>query len=246
MKYLKVLVLIAIISLLAGCTHVIGEYPLGEEGFMDTTTSPTGSYGDYSSIGELKYYEPILPTKKWKEVEVLNYSPGYFPFPPLCGYKVLHYESYQTQTKVDLFREIIDGDTFLDIISRRQSSDHCHFTRSFYSQVRDVDIVEANAECYVWLYGEYLRKYYFVRVGNIVYTFRLLSPPPQYVLAEPDFDYFFNYTIDKYLIYTPRQQLSPFPTQFAKSGNNNKRVYFTADELISFFAPVATQHIQAR
>ena len=105
-------------------------------------------------------------------------------------------------------------------------------------------MVQATADCYVWADGDYRHKYYFLKAGNIVYTFRLLSSPDKYFLAEPDFDFFVSTTVDNYLIYSPRQQFSPTSILYAASTPKEEGVsaLFHEEELVSFFAPVAAIH----
>ncbi len=248
MKLKQFCSLLAVLLILSACSQMKSIFPVDADFYEDEPfdTTVVGAYSGYGSQSALRYYKNVLSSKRWKQIEVLNYSDGYFAFPPLCGYRVLHYENERNQTIVDLFREVIDGDNYVDIITRRQTSDHCNFSSTLYRQLQDIDIVEATADCYLWLYGDFVRKYYFLRAGNVVYTFRLLSPPQQYALAEPDFDYFVDTTVDNYLIYSPRQQEPPFPTNFADEGKpkkKRKQAIFSRDELVSFFSPVANQNM---
>ena len=203
-----------------------------------------GAYNEVGSPARLRYYKRVLSPEKWREEKVLNYSEGYFYYPPLSGYRILHYRNPRTQTQIDLHREIVNGDTFLTVIRRRGATDHCRFTRTLYHQLQDIDIVEVNADHYIWLYGDYLCKYYFVKAGEIIYTFRLLSPAKQYPLDEPEFDYFVKDNIRNYLLYSPRRQPSPVPTAVAvlKARGKQKLRPFSKRELLSFFAPVAALH----
>lgn len=198
----------------------------------------------YSSIGppgiHLSYYKNILPAKEWQDMETLDYSRANFTFPPLAGYKMLYYENYWRQSQISLYREVIrrdKGDTFKDIIQRRQASDHCNFTRSFYKKLYDIDMLEAIADCSPWR-REHISKYYFLKAGDIVYTFCLSGFPHDYLLAEPDFDLFVSTTVDNYLVYAPRQQLSPMSSQYAiHETEEGQPDWFSKEELVSFFDP---------
>ncbi len=228
----------ALLFLLPACSYLKAELPTQEP---YSSFVPLGSYSEYGSSMNLRYYKSVLSPQRWNEVKVLNYSEGQFAFPPLSGYRILDYQNPQQQTQVTLYRELIKGETYMDIISRRQASDHCRVIRSLYRKLDNLEIVEATANRYIWLYGDYLSKYYFLKVGNVVYTFRFLGPPEEYLLYEPDFDLFVKTTVDNYLVYSPRQQLSPTSTQYAdnKPKGKGKSDLFSRERLISFFAPVA-------
>ncbi|MBI5788576.1 MAG: hypothetical protein HZA78_06965 [Candidatus Schekmanbacteria bacterium] len=224
-------------------TSLLEDFPSTEK--EEVYWPSPGSYSEYKSPAALTYYKTVLSPQKWRNIEVLNYQSGFFAFPPLCGHRVMQYEGVRGDMRVELHRELIDGETYNDIVARRRGSDHCKFTRTINYQKDDLDIVEATGDCYIWLYGDYARKYYFVRSGNVVYTFRLLSLPNNYAFVEPDFDFFVNATIDNYLMFSPRQQLSPTPTKFVQPNqpdNRKKTSFFSKEELVSFFSPVATQN----
>ncbi len=249
MKIRKACWLISILFLLSACSQALIEWP--SQGSHSTLTprgylAASGAYSEYGDVRNLRYYKGVLDSGKWREAKTINYSPGYFAFPPLAGHRVLHYDNPKRRTQIVLNRDIIGEDeTYMDLISRRQARDHCTFTSSFYRRLKDIDIVEANAKHYVWLYGDYLCKYYFVKAGNVLYTFRLLSPSKQYFLYEPEFDYFVDNTMNEYLIYSPRQQLTPTPTKFA-SNKSRRQIPFgslSQKDLISFFAPAGIKDI---
>jgi hypothetical protein len=73
-----------------------------------------------------------------------------------------------------------------------------------------MDLVQIIADCYRWQSGEFKRKYYFLRDGNLVYTFRMLSTPEEYDEMAPEFDHFVNYTIAQYMQYPAEQDMVPY------------------------------------
>ena len=235
----------ALLFLLPACSYLKAEMPAQEP---YSSFVPLGAYSEYGSSMNLRYYKSVLSPQRWNEIEVLNYSEGQFAFPPLAGSRILDYHNPLYRTQVTLYRELIKGGTYMDVISRRQASDHCRVIRSSHGWLDDIEIVESTANRYVWLYGDYLAKYYFLKAGNVVYTFRFLSPPKEYLLYEPDFDLFVKTTVDNYLVYSPRQQLSPTPTQYAgnTAKGKGKSDLFSRERLISFFAPVAALHMFPR
>jgi hypothetical protein len=208
MKAGKACWLVALFFLLPACSYLKAEIPAQEP---YSSFVPLGAYSEYGSPMNLRYYKSALSPQRWNEIEVLDYSEGLFPFPPLAGYRILDYQNPQHQTQVTLYRELIKGETYMDIISRRQASDHCRVIRSSHRRLNDLEVVESTANSYIWLYGDYMSKYYFLKAGNIVYTFRFLSPSKEYLLYEPDFDLFVRTTVGNYLVYSPRPQLSPPP-----------------------------------
>ena len=177
-----------------------------DEGYFEEQVSSDGG-GWEMDEESATHYENVLP-RRWRPAYSLDYSEGNFTFPPVSGHRVLHYEDPRTDTRLDMYRELIKSGTYMDIITRRQAADHCAFNDSSYRKLKDIEIVKATANCYVWLEGDYLRKYYFIKVGEVVYTFRLLSPSSEYIFAEADFDYFVNNTLEKYLVHSPRRQSS--------------------------------------
>ena len=204
---------------------------------------PPGAYAEYGGTTRLRYYKNVLSPRRWRPVEILDYSQKRFPFPPLAGYRVLHYENPLNQTRIDLYREVLRKEKFLDLIVRRGGSDHCSFTRSLHSKWADLDLVQIEADCHIWFEGRYRRKYYFVRAGNVVYTFRLLALPEDYLLVEADFDYFVNTTIDNYLLYAPRRQFSPDSLYYFANAPGNEPG-FSREELLSFFAPPGERRLR--
>ncbi len=238
MKAGKACLLVALLFLLPACSYLNADFPAPEP---HSSFAPLGAYSEYGSPINLRYYKSALSPQRWNKIDVLNYSEGQFAFPPLSGYRILDYHNPRHQTQVTLYRELIKGETYMDIISRRQSSDHCRFSRSLYRKLDDLEIVEATASRYIWLYGDYLSKYYFLKAGNVVYTFRFLSPSKEYLLYEPDFDLFVKTTVDNYLVHSPRQQLPLTPNQYANQSpkGEGQPELFSKEQLVSFFVPAA-------
>jgi len=158
-----------------------------------------------------QYFVSPLPMEEWYDQNVLDYSPGFFTFPPPAGYRIMQYSSKPTSVIIDLFRETLDIDTtFARVIKRRQGCDHCQFNDEDYQKKRGMDLVQIIADCYRWQSGEFKRKYYFLRDGNLVYTFRMLSTPEEYDEMAPEFDHFVNYTIAQYMQYPSEQDMVPY------------------------------------
>ena len=163
--------------------------------------------GDEYDIGQGKYYVSPLAKEDWYDENVLNYSQGYFTFPPPAGYRLMRYskkgvKGERADVDIDLFRETIDVDsTFAKIIKRRQGSDHCKFAAEQYSKKNDIDVVLVEAECYRWQSGEFKRRYYFMRNRNLVYTFRMTAAEEEYQDMASEFDHFVDYTVVQYMQY---------------------------------------------
>jgi len=181
---------------------------------------------------EGRYLEEVPLSDKWNKVKVLDYSYGHFTFPPPNGYRVLHYVDYLDNVSLDLFREVItEEDGFLDIIKRRRGADHCELYGENITTLGegDFDLIEVFGNCHVWHRGEFKRKYYFLRVGNLVYTFRLFSGVKEFERNLQEFDNFVDYTIQNYLLYPTEEEATPYQIAYPIS----------REELISFFKPAA-------
>jgi hypothetical protein len=182
-------------------------------GCVAKTTVPTITGEALEELPEIRpqYFVSPLPMEEWYDQNVLNYSPGFFTFPPPAGFRIMQYSSRPTTVVIDLFRETLDIDTtFAKVIKRRQGCDHCQFNDEEYQKRRGMDLVQIKADCYRWQSGEFKRKYYFLRDGNLVYTFRMLSAPEEYEEMAPEFDHFVNYTIAQYMQYPAEQDMVPY------------------------------------
>jgi hypothetical protein len=137
---------------------------------------------------------------------------------------------YVNNVSLDIHRELIDDKTdLLDIIKYRQGSDHCSLYGEKFTTRNEIDLIEVSGDCYVWHRGDFKRKYYFVRVGPLVFTFRLLSSPNNFDKNLVEFDNFVDYAVNNYL-------LSPFEEQVAAS-YEHYAYPIKKEELISFFQP---------
>ena len=130
---------------------------------------------------------------------------------------------------IDVMRETLDIDTTLTkVIERRKGSDHCQFDEEEYRRSRGMDLVTIEADCYRWQVGELRRKYYFIRDGNLVYTFRMKSSLEEYDELASEFDHFVDYTIAQYMRYSAEQEMVPY-----EHYTDNE----TDAQLLSFFNP---------
>jgi hypothetical protein len=180
-----------------------------------------------------KYLKNVPLSDEWNEVAVIDYTPGNFNFPPAAGYKILHYVNYENDVAVDMYRELInDRNDLLDIIKYRQGSDHCDLYGEKFTAVNGIDLIEVEGDCHLWHRGDFKRKYYFVRVGPIVFTFRLFSAPENFDKNLKEFDEFMNFALNNYLIYPADETVNPYQ-QYAYPVSN--------EELISFFQPAINE-----
>lgn len=163
--------------------------------------------GGKEEFDKAQYYVSPLAKEDWYDENVLNYSQGFFSFPPPAGYRLMRYSKKgergeRADVNIDLFRETIDVDsTFAQIIKRRQGSDHCKFSAEQYSKKKDIDVVLVEAGCYRWQSGEFKRRYYFMRNRNLVYTFRMTASEEEYEDMASEFDHFVDYTVVQYMQY---------------------------------------------
>ncbi len=178
---------------------------------------------------EPQHYVSPFAAEEWSDRNVLVYEEGYFTFPPPAGYRIMEYASKPTAVVIDLFRETLNIDTTLaKVIKRRQGCDHCDFNEEEYEERGDMDMVQIDADCYRWYSGKFKRKYYFLRSGDLVYTFRMLSSVDEYENVLPEFDHFVNYTVAQYMQYPAEQDMQPYE-HYAKDKLD--------PDLLSFFNP---------
>jgi len=204
---------------------------------LGTLLEPPTPFGPPSK-GELKgrHLTQVPLSKKWTEVKILDYS-SRFTFPPPGGYRVLHYVDYIDNVTLDMYREVIDEeDNFLDIIKRRRDSDHCELYGEKFSNLNGMDLIEVNGDCYIWHRGNFKRKYYFLRVGYLVFTFRLFSGPKDFERNVKEFDKFVNFAINNYLIH---------PTEEEYMAYEHYAYPISREDLISFFKP-ALYHLKKK
>ncbi len=168
----------------------------------------------------------------WQQVEILDYKVGHFSFPPPAGYRVLQYVDYVENVSLDLHRELIDDQNdFLDIIKYRRGSDHCSLYGERFTTINGIDVIEVDADCYIWHRGDFKKKYYFIRVGPIVFTFRMLSSEKNFGHNKADFDKFVNYVVNTYLLYPVEEEITPYQ-HYAYPLNK--------EDFASFFQPAKT------
>jgi hypothetical protein len=181
-----------------------------------------------------KHLTGVPLSDNWNEVELISYSPGHFTFPPPAGYKVLHYVDYVNNLSLDLYRELInDKNGFLDVIKHRRGSDHCDLYGEKFTTINGVDLIEVNGDCYIWHRGEFKRKYYFVRVGTVVFTFRLFSGVKDFEANQKEFDTFVDYAVNNYLIYpVEEEEITPY---------QHYAYPISREELVSFFQPAVEE-----
>jgi len=201
---------------LLGCTKVVKE--------VDETL-----YFEPAKTRGKKHLTSLPLSDKWTEVKLLDYSYGRFSFPPPAGYRILHYVDYLDKGVVDLHREVInETENLLGIIKQRKGSDHCDLYGENISNIQGMDLIEVKGDCYIWHQGDFKRKYYFLRVGPIVYTFRMFSDLSHYEENQYEFDLAVNYLINNYLLY---------PVERAEIEYEYIAHPISQDELISFFRP---------
>ena len=169
-------------------------------------------------------------SEQWKNVEIIDYAEK-FTFPPPAGYSVMQYANYSDNVSLDIYREMIDvDDMFADIINRRRKADHCKLTideEMAQGLPKGMEMLAADGDCYVWHQGEFRHKYYFLRVGYVVFTFCLTSGVKEYDRNLKDFTNFVDYTVKDYLIYPTEERSSV--QEYAYPINRQ--------ELISFLEP---------
>ena len=145
---------------------------------------------DGFSVGKTQYFVSPLAKEDWYDENVLDYSQGYFSFPPPAGYRLMRYSKKGEK-----------GARANVVIKRRQGSDHCKFAGEKYSKKKDIDLVLIEASCYRWQSGEFKRRYYFIRNRNLVYTFRMTTAEEDFEEMAADFDHFVDYTVIQYMQY---------------------------------------------
>jgi hypothetical protein len=173
MKRIKLTNLILLAIFMCGCSFFKGT-PSEVPFVAAETIQAKQEEKDVNYLGELGGKELA---EKWK-MDILNYSSGYFTFPPPAGYKVLDYLDSENNVSLDMYRESVeDQDLFMKVIKQHQSSDHCELYDEKFTSVNGAEIIEVEGNCNVWKRGDLKGKYYFVRLGPTVYTVRLLSDP---------------------------------------------------------------------
>lgn len=214
-------------KLLAKCTFLLAGFLVF--GCALEKTATTISYIEDQIEIEPQYYVSPLPNEEWSEQNALNYSEGFFTFPPPAGYRIMEYSSKPTTVVIDMFRETLNVDTTLaKVIKRRQGCDHCEFNEEEYEERGDMDMVQVEADCYRWYSGKLKRKYYFLRSGDIVYTFRMISALDEFEDVVPEFDHFVNYTVAQYMQYPAEHDMQPYE-HYAEDKLDS--------DLLSFFNP---------
>jgi hypothetical protein len=222
MDNIKVINLAFVICLLSGCAFFQG--PAGEYPFIS---------GGETEKAQGRYLTNVPLSEDWSEVRVLNYSPGNFSFPPAAGYKLLQYVDYEKNVALDMYRELIDERyDLLDIIKYRQGSDHCNLYGERFTAINGIDLIEVEGDCHIWHRGDFKRKYYFVRVGPIVFTFRLLSNIENFETNLKEFTDFMDFTLNNYLIQ---------PIEGGSTYYQNLAYPLSGSDLISFFQPAVEE-----
>ncbi len=216
MDRVRLLSLAIVVVFLSGCAMFQGQA-------TETPFEPAGGFAD-------KHIDTVPLSEDWNDTSALNYTSGHFTFPPPAGYKVLNYVDYVDNISLDLFREVInDKDDFLDIIKYRQGADHCKLHGEKFTSIEGIDLIEVKGDCYIWHKGDFKRKYYFVRVGPIVFTFRLLSGVSEFEENLKEFDAFVDFAINNYLIYPLDSETATLYEEYAYP--------MLREDLISFFQP---------
>ena len=180
---------------------------------------------------EVRYFSNPPLNAQWHDTGILDYRERRFPFPPPAGYKVIQFVNHVNNVSMDIHRELIDiDDSFPDIINRRRKADHCKLAideKTSEVLPKGVEMLAATGDCYAWHRGEYRYKYYFFRVGYVVFTFRLIGGTREFGNSLTEFDNFVNYAVKDYLIYPAEE----------KAVAQEYAYPISREELISFLQP---------